>query len=169
MALLKPQNIYNTLIGYARFHEWKFMALLKHDHLGDCFLVHVLVSMNENSWLYWSTGYTFLDLPLPLVFPWMKIHGSIEASGNLALMKYPIGGFHEWKFMALLKHVYTIIFSEMSAIQESTYIRKWFSICWVWIERRSRETLSIRTLNWIPLPTPESGITRSSGRRLNLL
>jgi hypothetical protein len=68
-----------------------------------------------------------------------------------------------------LKHVYTIIFSEMSAIQESTYIRKWFSICWVWIERRSRETLSIRTLNWIPLPTPESGITRSSGRRLNLL
>ena len=62
-----------------RFHEWKFMALLK--LLWDPNKWHRCnkVSMNENSWLYWSPEISHrIDEEL-LKFPWMKIHGSIEA------------------------------------------------------------------------------------------
>ena len=80
MALLKPDPLPPDFWIHAIcFHEWKFMALLKlREYLlsGNGILD---VSMNENSWLYWSqiplapgTNYT-------TVFPWMKIHGSIEA------------------------------------------------------------------------------------------
>ena len=54
MALLKPttwQWAYKICI---RFHEWKFMALLKQENIQQ-------------------------DVPVYRVFPWMKIHGSIEA------------------------------------------------------------------------------------------
>ena len=84
------------------FHEWKFMALLKHSLLRlpslPCTVFPWMkihgsieawqirwayyhdtgVSMNENSWLYWSPLYSN-PIRIPPTFPWMKIHGSIEA------------------------------------------------------------------------------------------
>ena len=158
------------------FHEWKFMALLKPSSIVQLIIVIIAfpwmkihgsieahgehhskakgichVSMNENSWLYWSLSIT-LPPPWPLIcfhewkfmallklsssplsldfscsfhewkfmallkrrsvtyreacqhmFPWMKIHGSIEAYAGVSSQPHP-GGFHEWKFMALLKH-----------------------------------------------------------------
>ena len=38
-----------------------------------------IVSMNENSWLYWSSICDGVRRVPFLKFPWMKIHGSIEA------------------------------------------------------------------------------------------
>ncbi len=181
------------------FHEWKFMALLKPSMLLRGKPVRQMfpwmkihgsieariseltvpenpwVSMNENSWLYWSFTITISERTLPgvsmnenswlywsltspaaialefIAFPWMKIHGSIEALTSwrfvLRIAQFPWMkihgsieasirppssssqvpvsmnenswlywspclyvmftvrsiGFHEWKFMALLK------------------------------------------------------------------
>ncbi len=174
MALLKPHHLHGSGRGVYCFHEWKFMALLKRVHsslhevikpvfpwmkihgsieAGDvrknCVQI-VLVSMNENSWLYWSQTLDRNDLEylevsmnenswlywsplysnpirIPPTFPWMKIHGSIEAllmvspripdrhvsmneNSWLYWSRIPESSsslvnlcFHEWKFMALLK------------------------------------------------------------------
>ena len=108
------------------FHEWKFMALLKRVHsslhevikpvfpwmkihgsieAGDvrknCVQI-VLVSMNENSWLYWSQTLDRNDLEYLEVsmnenswLYWSTPHG-LPSNTRQAR-------FHEWKFMALLK------------------------------------------------------------------
>ena len=109
-----------------RFHEWKFMALLKVESWNLFFFsiagfpwmkIHGSI---EGRWPKLISVFTS-------AFPWMKIHGSIEGQGILggfvwdkdvsmnenswlywrkystqtsALMSQ---SFHEWKFMALLK------------------------------------------------------------------
>ena len=65
------------------FHEWKFMAPLK--HIRQCEndpLCGIPISMNENSWLHWSFRWYPSYKMLLWRFPWMKIHGSIEARFN---------------------------------------------------------------------------------------
>ena len=128
MALLKPPSRSLRPGTSARgFHEWKFMALLKLSLKFWDKQRQILVSMNENSWLYWSPvlpgqwvvifccfhEWKFMAL-LKLylmasflgagdMFPWMKIHGSIEAWTLPRKLALPMPCFHEWKFMALLK------------------------------------------------------------------
>ena len=79
MALLKlmQEDRWGGILSC--FHEWKFMALLKHPGAADRAIIADQVSMNENSWLYWSEEQTVND------------------GRNKSI------GFHEWKFMALLK------------------------------------------------------------------
>ena len=94
------------------FHEWKFMALLKPGALFSGGFIVALVSMNENSWLYWS------DVTGPGL---TTCSGGFHEWKFMALLKHsnsvPEGQvlcrFHEWIFMALLKHVYTIIFGNV--------------------------------------------------------
>ena len=156
MALLKRLTWLNPLpCRIPCFHEWKFMALLKLVRRCPRFLpypgfpwmkIHgsiearglfsttdssVYVSMNENSWLYWSIS-ALVQEPYRTWFPWMKIHGSIEAAFSAFPAPWRIRvsmnenswlywshlqwergipdrwGFHEWKFMALLKHRDTV-------------------------------------------------------------
>ena len=88
------------------FHEWKFMALLKlmqeflRNHIQEVSMnenswlywslcrrigevASCPVSMNENSWLYWSIQVQLIEPSSLIKFPWMKIHGSIEARNRL--------------------------------------------------------------------------------------
>ena len=62
-------------------HEWKFMALLK-PWIKDIEPVNRAVSMNESSWLYWSIELQVRSLIHYFLYPWMKVHGSIEAKGQ---------------------------------------------------------------------------------------
>ena len=78
MALLKRTISVDGVMWRAGFHEWKFMALLK------------------------PITTTLAEANYP-VFPWMKIHGSIEASISWTFENGGAASFHEWKFMALLK------------------------------------------------------------------
>ena len=79
MAPLKRGCTYSRVwIDCFDFHEWKFMAPLK------------LTSAR-------------LDKSDSTKFPWMKIHGSIEAIIIHAIITDPSKNFHEWKFMAPLK------------------------------------------------------------------
>ena len=111
--------------------------------------VNQRVSMNENSWLYWSDTSIDYTLSGNITFPWMKIHGSIEAHIITYIMGYQrylvsmnenswlywsiacLGEvwswwycFHEWKFMALLKHV-RHIFSAWKGIWVSMNENSW--------------------------------------------
>ena len=152
MAPLKPRIYPGPAKRDWDFHEWKFMAPLK--LLCSCGGREMfLISMNENSWLHWSLSVASLEIvrmpismnenswlhwshqvpgwsPPQCQFPWMKIHGSIEAHNkkrrwvkwisifpwmkihgsieayemNLFPMVESLD-FHEWKFMAPLKPV----------------------------------------------------------------
>ncbi len=198
MALLKPKHYTSTsLTADLSFHEWKFMALLKRRCHGTAVCGHTDVSMNENSWLYWSStkwtgtsihlcvsmnenswlywsGLIILGMLIFFIsFPWMKIHGSIEATHMavsrprradvsmnenswlywslwLLLRQRSIKlGFHEWKFMALLKREGSaMMISEEAAVSMNE--NSW--LYWSWISNGiaiSTERVSMNENSWL--------------------
>ena len=74
--------------------HWSMVSPLRDTHW-------ISISMNENSWLHWSFTVWTVNL-CHFRFPWMKIHGSIEAADGMDDDEI-ILNFHEWKFMAPLK------------------------------------------------------------------
>ena len=80
MALLKPAcwTLQPASMQCVSMNEnsWLYWSDVSDRHGGT---FDALVSMNENSWLYWSWGLFCLRGGLVFPFPWMKIHGSIEA------------------------------------------------------------------------------------------
>ena len=103
MALLKQNfNGSSTIDMDVGFHEWKFMALLKRNPANSTVHVIFYVSMNENSWLYWSDQRMTGDaLPSPRFHEWKFM--ALLKRRLLYQKKKWIWCFHEWKFMALLK------------------------------------------------------------------
>ena len=86
--------------GIVYFHEWKFMTPLKPNNNKPYMYMGGTISMNENSWLHWSQAQEEEMTYITVKFPWMKIHGSIEAwRVHEPIQKRP-SNFHEWKFMA---------------------------------------------------------------------
>ncbi len=101
MALLKPKHRGRNNKLCHRFHEWKFMALLKLKRI-NLQVGKSGVSMNENSWLYWSVIKWPTKKSLMRVS--MNENSWLYWSGKKGLMIILAGlSFHEWKFMALLK------------------------------------------------------------------
>ena len=87
--------------NYVCFHEWKFMALLKPQHYTSTSLTADLFPWMKIHGSIEAFKFS-AELGFLMQFPWMKIHGSIEAYAGVSSQPHP-GGFHEWKFMALLK------------------------------------------------------------------
>ena len=88
----------------ARFHEWKFMALLKPWNQPPNRWRASEVSMNENSWLYWSNNSDKSILPISLEVSMNENSWLYWSSNTHVYVSELESGFHEWKFMALLKH-----------------------------------------------------------------
>ena len=117
------------------FHDWKVMAPLKLGYCVTCGTPDRDVSMTEKSWLHWSQKEAVvhglnhnrfhdwkvmaplkrLYVPANLIvnrqFPWLKSHGSIEASDTALHPVRMFLRFHDWKVMAPLKHSHNLCFA----------------------------------------------------------
>ena len=142
------------------------------------------ISMNENSWLHWSISgisifISFCSFPWMKIhgsieaeqgnsrhshrhnrFPWMKIHGSIEAiSVTWTDVKPETSYFHEWKFMAPLKQC-DRIFGRSTTVKISMNENSWLHWSWEQIGHGLAANLHFHEWKFMaPLKLKRAGIT----------